>query len=238
MWLPSAHDITYRRQAEARLKESEERYRTAIEHSNDGVAIVKGDQHVYVNQKFLEMFGYDSANNIIGDRTHKEVHPDDREIVTEYSLKRQRGESAPSRYTFRGIRKDGTTIFIEASVASTVFHGEPASLAYLRDVTEQKRIEEERLYSAKLESALEMAGTVCHELNQPLQIISSYSDILLVEYANDTPISKKLEAIREQTHRMSKITKKLVGIKQYSTRDYIGMIKIIDIDEEPGGNGA
>ena len=40
------HDITSRKQAEARLKESEERYRTAIEYSSDGVAIAKGDRHV------------------------------------------------------------------------------------------------------------------------------------------------------------------------------------------------
>jgi diguanylate cyclase (GGDEF)-like protein/PAS domain S-box-containing protein len=137
-----AHDITIRKQAEARLKESEERYRTAIEHSNDGVAIAKGSRHLYVNHKFLEIFGYDHSIEIIGDRTLKHIHPDDRELILEYSRKRERGEEAPSRYGFKGVKKDGSMIFVEASVASINYHGEPASLAYLRDVTERRQLEE------------------------------------------------------------------------------------------------
>ena len=137
----SVHDITRRKQAEMRLKESEERYRIAIEASNDGVAIVRGDCHVYVNQRFLEMFGYESSKEIIGNG-HKEVHPDDRAMVTGYAGKRRLGEPVPSQYTFKGIRKDGSTLFIEVSVASIMFHGEPAELAYLRDITKRKEMEE------------------------------------------------------------------------------------------------
>ena len=135
-------DITERKKIERRLKESEERYRAAIEHSNDGVAIARGGLHLYVNQKFLEMFGYDSPADIIGDNTRKDVHPDDRERVLEYSRRRLRGEPAPSRYEFKGIKKDGTVIFVEASVAVIDYYGESASLAYLRDVTERKQMEE------------------------------------------------------------------------------------------------
>ena len=137
-----ARDITERKQAETRLAESEERYRTAIEHSNDGVAIATLERQVYVNQRFLSMFGYDYPEEINGDGDHREVHPDDREMVREYHRKRLRGEPSPSRYEYKGIKKDGTVIFVEASVAATVHQGQPASLAYLRDVTERKRMEE------------------------------------------------------------------------------------------------
>ena len=105
-------------------------------------AIAKGIRHVYVNQKFLEMFGFDNPGEIIGDMTQKHVHPDDRELVTECSEKRKNGKPAPSRYGFRGVRKDGSVIYIEASVASIMYHGEPASLAYLRDMTERRQLEE------------------------------------------------------------------------------------------------
>ena len=71
------------------------------------------------------------------------VHPDDREMVAENLRRRQRGEAAPPRYEFKGIRKDGTRLDLEASVTRITYRGKPASLAYLRDITERKLAEAE-----------------------------------------------------------------------------------------------
>ena len=131
-------DITERKRAEARLMESEERYRIAIEHSNDGVGILKGDRHAYVNRRFLEIFGYDKAEEILDKNIYVTVDPEDRERVMAINRRRQKGESAPSRYEFKGIRKDGSPIYIEVSATGITFQGEPASLVYLRDITERK----------------------------------------------------------------------------------------------------
>ena len=135
-------DITDRKQVEEVLKDSEERYRTAIEHSNDGVAIMKGDFHLYVNQKFLEMFGYNHPEEIIGKPLSVAVHPDDRDRVMEINLKRQKGENVPSKYELKGIRKNGDIIYVEVSATKTTYRGETVSLAYLRDITERKQTEE------------------------------------------------------------------------------------------------
>ncbi len=109
----TAVDITERKEAENSLIESEERYRTAVESSNDGVALVQGSIHTYVNKKFLEIFGYDTSEDITGKPTYLVVHPDDRAMVAEYNRKRQSNEDAPSRYEFRGIKKDGGILVIE-----------------------------------------------------------------------------------------------------------------------------
>ena len=135
-------DIAERKQVESKLMESEERYRTAIEHSHDGVALVREGRHVYVNQKFLEIFGYDITEEVIGKPHFITVHPDDLEMVTERNRKRERGESVPLRYEFKGIRKDGTPIYIEISATRVTFQGEATTLAYFRDVTERKELEE------------------------------------------------------------------------------------------------
>jgi PAS domain S-box-containing protein len=138
----TAVDITERKEAERRLLESEERYRTAIEHSNDGFALIKKDKHIYVNRKFLEIFGYDKLEELIGKSPMITVHPDYREEVLVYRQKKQWRERIPSRLEFKGIKKDGTAIFLEASLASTIYQGETVILAYLRDITERKRTEE------------------------------------------------------------------------------------------------
>jgi diguanylate cyclase (GGDEF)-like protein/PAS domain S-box-containing protein len=138
----TVEDITQRKNAEQKLLESEERYRTAIESSNDGVSLVRGSHLIYVNQKFLEIYGYDKLDEAVGKNIDFTVHPDDRRIVIERNLKRQKGEQVISKYEFKGIRKDGTTVYIEISTTRIVFHGEPATLAFHRDVTKRKMLEQ------------------------------------------------------------------------------------------------
>lgn len=130
------------RHAENALMESEERYRVAVEHSNDGVAILKGDNHVYVNRKFVEIFGYDLTEEVLGRPLSAFVHSDDRKRVTKINRQRQKGERAPARYECKGLRKDGSTIDLEVSATKTIYRGEPVSLVFLREVTERKLAEE------------------------------------------------------------------------------------------------
>lgn len=131
-----------RKQTEESHRESEERYRTAIEHSNDGVAIYREEKYLYVNQKFAEIFGYHCPEELVGKPGAIVVHPDDRKRVIETYRRRQRGETVPGLYEFKGIRKDGAAIDIEISATATTFRGEPVSLAYLRDISEQRRAKE------------------------------------------------------------------------------------------------
>jgi PAS domain S-box-containing protein len=131
-----------RQQTEAELKDSEERYRTAIENSNDGIAVMKGELHLYVNRRFVEMFGYDSPDDIVGKPVSLVVHPRNVEYVRSVNARRQRGEAVPKRYDFEGMRKDGTPIYIEVSATSTVYQGNLVALAYLRDVSERRQAEE------------------------------------------------------------------------------------------------
>ena len=135
-------DITNRKMAEEAFAESEERYRTAIEHSNDAVAIILGEKIQYVNRRFVELFGYNNREDIIGKPVSLVVHPDDRDKVLTINQRRQRGEPVPSRYEFKGMTKDGSVIYIEVSAASIVYRGTRENLVYLRDVTERKVAEE------------------------------------------------------------------------------------------------
>jgi len=138
-------DIGERKRTKERLKESEERYRVAIEHSNDGIAIVNGDRNIFVNQRYHDIFGYPKSYNLAGKSPLMIVHPDDRPMVMRYITKRKKGEPAPERYEFKGVRSDGSVIYIEVSVTGTMYSGESVSLAYFRDITERKQIENELL---------------------------------------------------------------------------------------------
>ena len=135
-------DLTERKQAEEALRESEERYRALIEKSNDGIALVKGDRHIFVNQNMVEMFGYDRPEEIIGQSLVMFVHPDDQKQVLDINRRRQKGEMVPNKYAVKGQRKNGELIYFEVSASKMTFQGEAVSLVYLRDITDRKLAEE------------------------------------------------------------------------------------------------
>jgi two-component system, cell cycle sensor histidine kinase and response regulator CckA len=153
-------DMSERRAAERALRESEERYRIAIEHSNEGVAIVDASVHLYVNRKLGEMFGYDDSRQLVGKPIGLLVHDEDRERIASYVKERQNHGYAPSQYEFKGVKKDGTVIYIEASTATITYHGEQDSLTFMRDVTKRRLAESalresEEKYRLLIENATE-----------------------------------------------------------------------------------
>jgi PAS domain S-box-containing protein len=168
-------DITEQKEAEKKLIESEERYRTVIENSNDGVALSRDGKYVYINKKFLKMFGYDRPDDLLGKSPRMTIHPDDREIALAHVLKRQRGEVASSEYTFRGIKKDGSTIYVEVSGATMIFRGEMATIGFVRDITKRKQAEEAlRESEDRFRTLLEKSGEVISltDINQKRTYVS------------------------------------------------------------------
>jgi PAS domain-containing protein len=105
-----------------------------------------------------------------------------------------------------------------------------ARLFMLQDTTDNKHAQEDRLDSEKLKAALEMAGAVCHKLNQPIQGISGYAELLMLKMDPGDPMYAKIEGIKVQTEKMGDITKRLMGITRYRTARYTSGETIVDID--------
>ncbi|MCP4366763.1 MAG: transcriptional regulatory, partial [Deltaproteobacteria bacterium] len=94
-----------------------------------------------------------------------------------------------------------------------------------------KRLEKKLVEEEKVSSALEMAGAICHELNQPMQVVSGYSELLMMDMEKDNLAYPYIKMVKEQTEKMGYITRKLMSITRYETKDYGKDGKIIDIDK-------
>jgi len=103
------------------------------------------------------------------------------------------------------------------------------SVGVMLDLTEKNRAARDRIQKEKLQGVLETAGAVCHEMNQPLQAIMGYTEILLTNTSPKNPAYLNLTKISQQINRMAAITLKLQSITRYETMDYAGKTKIIDI---------
>ncbi|MBN2244203.1 MAG: PAS domain S-box protein, partial [Candidatus Aminicenantes bacterium] len=156
------------------LLESEEKYKDLIEKAN--LAILIADEEgrlIYVNNTFYEMFGYKAE-----DRKRKNminidvVHPDDRARVKKINQDRIKGKDVPSRYEFKGIKKDGTKIDCEIDVILLKKDGTNiGTRGYIRDITEEKK-NKDRLESSLKEKEI-LLREIHHRVKNNLQIISS-----------------------------------------------------------------
>ena len=177
-------EIAERKQMEKALIESEERYRTAIEHSNDGVSIMQDLTHVFVNHRFAEIYGYETADEVIGIPIKDFIHPDDYDRVLEMGSRRQRGEISGNRYEHKGIKKDGTPVYVEVSVTTTSYKGKAATLIYTRDVTDRKKAEQELQNALRSADEANMAksdflANMSHEIRTPLNGVMGVLNLLL-----------------------------------------------------------
>ena len=99
----------------------------------------------------------------------------------------------------------------------------------------QSEMHKALLEKEKLNGVLEMAGTVCHDLNQPLQVILGYSQILKMETPRNSPANEMAGKIETQVENISRIISKIMRISRYETQAYPGNKKIIDLDKASKG---
>ncbi len=141
----TARDITEERRAKLELERSERQYRDLVEKS--GIAIVTDDREgniTYFNRRFAEIFGY-TAEEMRKKTTWMCVHPNDTEKLRSCHCARVRGKPAPSRYEIRGIRKDGSTIYLEVDAVAVEGGGRLVGThSYMWDISDRKAVEEKR----------------------------------------------------------------------------------------------
>jgi len=98
-----------------------------------------------------------------------------------------------------------------------------------RYAIDSKRLESERAVAERMRGIVEIAGAVCHELNQPLQVISGQAEMLQLDAGEDAPQYKRAQRIRNQVERMAGIISRLKNMTGYVTREYADGARIVDI---------
>ena len=124
-------------------------YGDILDGSRDGVIIVEGTNFIYANQAMADLLGVSDPLELIGRDILDWIPKSDRERVKRYSLRRQRGEDAPSVYEYRISTSGGEQRVLETSASLINFRGRMVSLAFTRDVSDRSRMEEELRESEK-----------------------------------------------------------------------------------------
>ncbi len=224
-------DITERKLAEQVLRDSEERYRRIIESTLEGVwTIDMNGNTTFANRRMAEIVGCTSeefATSNIWDFIDEADRPDAQKRLAA----RARGVS--EQHDFRLRRKDGTFIWTSMNAVPITFaNGSVGALAMVRDLTEERRMQDElrrsqeRLQqSQKLESIGRLAGGVAHDFNNLLTaILASVS--LAERAAPGSSLEHELATIRSAAERAAELTKQLLA---FARRQIVQMVSL-DLD--------
>lgn len=146
----------------------------------------------------------------------------------------------------------GQRIPVQLSAALVYEHGaEAGTVGIFSDLRERLRIErtledaQQRLEVSERQALLaELAGAAAHELNQPLQAVMAYAQLLQRRAGADTALGQASSTLVQETERMAEIVRKLGRLTHYETKGYAGHTRILDLDRStrrsstpPGGEG-
>ena len=145
----SAADMTAFYEAREAERASEQKYQMLVEKGNDGIVILQEGKITFSNSKTGELLGY-SQDELQDSDFLRLLSPEERPKVGGFYKKRLQGEEAPSIYETMALTKDGRELPMEFNVSLIDVEGEPAVLAFVRDIS--FRVEAER--SLRVEKAL------------------------------------------------------------------------------------
>ena len=134
-------DVTDRKQAECALRESEEKYRALFENAGEAIFVAQDGRVAFLNPMTAQITGY-SGEEITSRPFVDFIHADDRDMITDRHTRRLQGEDIPRSYTFRMLRKNGSLLWVQLDTVLINWQGKPATLNFMTDITERKRIED------------------------------------------------------------------------------------------------
>jgi len=201
------------------LQIAEQRYRRLFEDIRDVVFISTPEGTLLdVNPVGLEMFGYDSNDELLKDNRVFVLYenPSDREAFRreieengfvkdfEVVMKRKNGEKLMGQITASVERdKDGNI---------SAYRG------IIRDVTEKKRLEEQLMQAQKMEAIGTLAGGIAHDFNNILGVILGYTELVLEDLPAGTQLRQNVESIYTAASRAAELVKQILAFSRQGNR--------------------
>ncbi len=216
-----ARDITQRKQAEAALRESEEKFRALVEQSPTGISLIgKDGQYKYLNPQFIEMFGYTIEDVPTGTEWFEKAFPNenDRDVAAKTWVEDKKqigvGKSRPRIYTV--TCKDGSSRVIR--FIPVMMENQNQFVIY-EDISESKNLEDQLRQSQKFESIGTLTGGIAHDFNNILGIIVGNTELALDDVPEWNRAHSNLKEIKTASLRATKIIKQLLSFSRKTDQE-------------------
>ena len=210
--LEVARNITDRKRAEEKLKESEEKYKTLVEATSDIIWEVDTEgRFTFVSPKIKDILGYE-VDEVVGKK-----RPLDLVAKEEFSewLKRFKQINAKRKpfsvLEVTHLHKNGRRVIFETS-GIPLFDSAGEFKGYVginRDITERRHMQEQLAITDRLASVGELAAGIAHELNNPLTSVIGFSQLLMDKEVPED-IKQDLQTVYGEAQRASQVVNNLL----------------------------
>lgn len=199
-------------------EESEKKYRALVENAGEGIAVNQDGYLRFANKQVEDITLY-SQEELCSRPFLELIHPDDREMIREHYVKRQKNEELPIWSSFRIYDKKGKLKWLESNTARIDWEGRPAVLIFLSDMTayretqlQLKIAKEKAEESDRLKS--NFLANMSHEIRTPMNAILGFSDLMLNSDLSETKKKEYLNLIRKSGSHLLRIINDIMDLSK------------------------
>lgn len=230
------HDVSQKIGFEKAVQERDQLLRAMLNHSPYAIFLIVDFEFKYLNQPAFELFGVDHPDRILTHSAFEFVSPNYHDQVRDRltRLIKEKGALDPTELVY--LKQDGTAFEVEVLSVYYEYDGVIGTLAFARDITIQKKeqaarveLEQRSQQQQKLESIGLLAGGVAHEINNPIQGIMNYAE-LMIEGTEEPKIKEYASEIIFETKRVSEIVRNLLQFSRMDKQSH-SLARIEDIIE-------
>lgn len=227
-------DVSKRAAIERALRESEEKFGNAFQHSPHGMAFVSPEgRWLKANHALCEMLGY-TEEELLQRSIADITHPEDIGADVEQLRRMAAGEITSYNRIKRYVRKDARVIW--ASLAVSAVHNSEGVPIYfigqIQNITRERELEEERAHGERLAGITETTIAVAHEMNNVLTVLMMNAE-LLADNASPEEIPAIASEILSASQRIAETVKRLRKLGVPESVTYLGAEKMIDLSPKP-----
>jgi PAS domain S-box-containing protein len=200
----------------AAQRATEASYTTLVQHAPIGIYRSSPDgRFLAVNAALVRMLGYESAADVLGLDLARHVYADPGErdrLLTRDSYTDHDYDEVEATWK----RKDGRllTLQLNVRVARNGVGRVEYYETFVRDLTDQRRLQQQLVQSQKMEAVGRLAGGIAHDFNNLLTVITSYSDLLLEDLAPTDPKREDVEQVRHAADGAAALTRQLLAFSR------------------------
>ncbi|MCA1795608.1 MAG: response regulator, partial [Desulfobacteraceae bacterium] len=221
-------EITERKRVEDVLRESSARIQALTDSVQDAIIMMGPEGEIsYWNPMAESIFGY-TANEVMGQNLHNLLAPERYHETYAKNFpafqKTGQGNAVGQTIELLALGKSSKEIPVSLSLSSVLLHNKWHGVGIIRDITEQKRAEEEReklqaqfIQAQKMESVGRLAGGVAHDYNNMLSVIMMYAEMGLTKTSPDDELHKYMKTILDAACRSTDITRQLLVFARKQT---------------------